>query len=129
MDERWAPCSRARWPACAARELLHPQSKGCALWPASHHLPTLPPVPSLRVPRPAGWGILRSAEFGGALRWDEGPQRAAMADILRVHDWNYVKRIQVGAGALGYVHWVICIGFRMAGILRVRDRSCVSRLS
>lgn len=48
--------------------------------------------------RSADWGILRSAEFQGGLRWDEGSKRAALGDVLRVHDWNYVRRIQVGAG-------------------------------
>ena len=42
----------------------------------------------------AGWGILRTDEFGG-LRWEEGSRRAALADVMRVHEWNYVKRIQV----------------------------------
>ena len=46
----------------------------------------------------AGWGILRTDEFGG-LRWEEGSRRAALADVMRVHEWNYVKRIQVGSAA------------------------------
>jgi hypothetical protein len=29
------------------------------------------------------------------LRWDEGSKRAAIGDVLRVHDWNYVRKIQV----------------------------------
>lgn len=47
--------------------------------------------------RSLGWGILRTDEFSG-LRWEEGSRRAALADVMRVHEWNYVKRIQVGGG-------------------------------
>ncbi|KAL4440406.1 hypothetical protein ABPG75_003407 [Micractinium tetrahymenae] len=46
------------------------------------------------------WGILRTAEFQGGLRWDEGSKRAAIGDVLRVHDWNYVRRIQTVCDAL-----------------------------
>jgi ankyrin repeat protein len=39
-------------------------------------------------------GILRSVEFApGLLRWDEDSKRAALGDILRVHDWPYVRRV------------------------------------
>ncbi|KAL3144011.1 hypothetical protein ABBQ32_003818 [Trebouxia sp. C0010 RCD-2024] len=38
-------------------------------------------------------GILRSAEFSN-LQWDERSQPGCMADILRVHDWSYVRSIQ-----------------------------------
>ncbi len=38
-------------------------------------------------------GVLRSPEFD-ALQWDENPPRAAMADVLRVHEYNYVSNIQ-----------------------------------
>ena len=57
----------------------------------------------------AGHGILRSREFN-RLAWDERTQRAAMGDILRVHEWAYVRmlrdrcaalpRTQAAAGAL-----------------------------
>eukprot|EP00887_Chlorella_sp_A99_P002366 scaffold10.g2366.t1 len=43
---------------------------------------------------PPQWGILRTAEFERALRWDESSKRAQLGDILRVHDWPYVRRIQ-----------------------------------
>ncbi|KAL4431738.1 hypothetical protein ABPG77_002954 [Micractinium sp. CCAP 211/92] len=46
------------------------------------------------------WGILRTAEFEGGLRWDEGSKRAALGDVLRVHDWNYVRRIQMVCDSL-----------------------------
>lgn len=42
---------------------------------------------------PAASGILRSAEFSN-LQWDERSQPGCMADILRVHDWSYVRSIQ-----------------------------------
>ena len=41
------------------------------------------------------WGILRTSDFEGGLRWEEGSQRAAMGDVLRVHDWAYVRKVQV----------------------------------
>ena len=42
----------------------------------------------------AGKGILHSGEFAG-LAWDTGNSHAPMADVLRIHDWPYVRRIQV----------------------------------
>lgn len=49
--------------------------------------------------------MLRAAEFEGLLLWDEGPKRAALADILRIHDWAYLRKLQVGGwvGAWGGV--------------------------
>jgi acetoin utilization deacetylase AcuC-like enzyme/ankyrin repeat protein len=41
-----------------------------------------------------GTGILRTCDFENALRWDERPRRAPMGDILRVHNWAYVRKIQ-----------------------------------
>ncbi len=58
------------------------------------------PHPHPFPPACADWGILRTAEFEGGLRWDEGSKRAALGDVLRVHDWNYVRRIQVRWGQL-----------------------------
>jgi len=37
-------------------------------------------------------GILRSAEFD-ACRWEGECRRAAMADILKVHEYNYIEKI------------------------------------
>jgi len=42
---------------------------------------------------PAGRGILRGREFE-RLRWEGGPLRAALADVLRVHEWAYVRALQ-----------------------------------
>lgn len=39
-------------------------------------------------------GILRSSEFAH-LQWDERDRLAPLSDILRVHEWNYVRKIQV----------------------------------
>ena len=41
----------------------------------------------------AATGILRSSEFS-TLEWDETSRRGCMADILRVHDWSYVRSLQ-----------------------------------
>ena len=42
----------------------------------------------------AARGSLRTADLAGRLRWDEGSKRAALGDVLRVHDWKYVRHIQ-----------------------------------
>ena len=41
----------------------------------------------------AASGILRSSEFS-SLKWHESSERGCMADILRVHDWSYVRSLQ-----------------------------------
>lgn len=48
---------------------------------------------------PAEQGILRSAEFTG-LQWEEHCAAAPLADVLRVHDWNYVKHLQAKCNAI-----------------------------
>lgn len=50
------------------------------------------PAPALTVSM-AGRGILRGREFG-RLRWEGGPLRAALVDVLRVHEWAYVRALQ-----------------------------------
>ena len=47
-----------------------------------------------------GVGVLRTCEFVDSLRWDERFHRAPMGDILRVHNWAYVRRIQAVCDAL-----------------------------
>ncbi|KAK9837158.1 hypothetical protein WJX81_006872 [Elliptochloris bilobata] len=44
-------------------------------------------------------GILRGREFA-RLRWEGGPLRAALADVLRVHEWAYVRALQQACGVL-----------------------------
>lgn len=39
-------------------------------------------------------GILRSSEFEG-LHWDEEDRFAPLGDILKVHEWTYIRQIQV----------------------------------
>lgn len=41
----------------------------------------------------ADLGILHGAEFQG-LQWDINSQRAALGDVLRVHEWSYVDLLQ-----------------------------------
>ncbi|CAM9682331.1 unnamed protein product, partial [Ectocarpus sp. 6 AP-2014] len=38
-------------------------------------------------------GVLRADEFSG-LEWDSNPSRAELADVLRVHDFNYVEKLE-----------------------------------
>ncbi|GMH41862.1 hypothetical protein BSKO_09772 [Bryopsis sp. KO-2023] len=50
-------------------------------------------VKRLQVLAKKGHGILRGNRFSHAV-WDEKPPLAEMADVLRVHDWNYVHRVK-----------------------------------
>lgn len=42
----------------------------------------------------AGFGLLRAVEFAG-LPWDEASPHVPLADVLRVHDWPYIRKLQV----------------------------------
>jgi len=42
-------------------------------------------------------GILRGAGFE-SLAWSTAPRRATAADVLRVHDWAYVRALQAACG-------------------------------
>lgn len=77
----------------APPECLHHHT---APWPIVRGGPDPPPenVNRLTVLTKPGVGILRTVDFSGALRWDERPRRAALGDIMRVHDWAYVRKIQ-----------------------------------
>ena len=39
-------------------------------------------------------GILRSADLAADIKWIPDSKSAAMADVLRVHEWSYVRKIQ-----------------------------------
>ncbi|KAG5177795.1 hypothetical protein JKP88DRAFT_350538 [Tribonema minus] len=54
-------------------------------------------------------GVLSAAEFAG-VEWDADPPRAALADVLRVHEYGYVSRAA------------------LADVLRVHEYGCISRL-
>lgn len=41
----------------------------------------------------AGNGALRAREFEGVV-WEKGSSPAAAADVLRVHDWSYLRHLQ-----------------------------------
>jgi hypothetical protein len=51
----------------------------------------------LQVLTAPGRGILHTQEFVSRLRWVTSVGPAPMADVLRVHDWNYIRRLQVGS--------------------------------
>ena len=51
------------------------------------------PAPAALSACMAGRGILRGREFE-RLRWEGGPLRAALVDVLRVHEWAYVRALQ-----------------------------------
>ncbi|CAM9751347.1 unnamed protein product, partial [Phaeothamnion confervicola] len=58
---------------------------------------TPPPPPEnvnrLKVIYDADRGVLSSGEFA-ALRWEDHPPRAQIADVLRVHEYVYVEKLQ-----------------------------------
>lgn len=43
-------------------------------------------------------GILLGQGFQG-LQWQRHAAPSPLSDVLRVHEWNYVRRLQVGEGA------------------------------
>lgn len=45
-------------------------------------------------------GILRSSEFA-ELAWETRPPHARISDILRVHEWSYVRELQSSCAVLG----------------------------
>jgi hypothetical protein len=50
----------------------------------------------LRVLTEVGIGSLRAAEFEGRIEWGGRVEPAALTDILRVHEWNYIRNLKVG---------------------------------
>lgn len=52
-------------------------------------------VERLRVLVEQGRGILRGGRMAQLLDWELNVAPAPIADILRVHDWNYVRKLQV----------------------------------
>lgn len=47
----------------------------------------------------AGCGILRSSEFASA-QWRFDVEALPLADLLRVHDWNYVRSVRQECSAI-----------------------------
>jgi hypothetical protein len=43
-----------------------------------------------------GRGSLRASEFEGRVEWVGSVAPAPMGDLLKVHDWNYLRSLQVG---------------------------------
>ncbi|KAL6778893.1 HDA10 [Auxenochlorella protothecoides x Auxenochlorella symbiontica] len=66
-----------------------------APWPRARASPEPPPenVGRLAALTHPTLGALRGAEAGPVL-WDEAGKRVALGDLLRVHDWSYVRGIQ-----------------------------------
>lgn len=58
-------------------------------------------VERLRVLVEPGRGILRSDRLERLLSWELNVAPAPISDILRVHDWNYVRKLQVRCGHPG----------------------------
>eukprot|EP00879_Flechtneria_rotunda_P013392 GHRR01013982.1.p1 GENE.GHRR01013982.1~~GHRR01013982.1.p1 ORF type:complete len:768 (+),score=320.97 GHRR01013982.1:988-3291(+) len=57
-------------------------------------------VERIRVLTAPGRGILHSRNFDGRLSWELSVDPAPIADILRVHDWNYVRGLQLACQAI-----------------------------
>jgi hypothetical protein len=51
-----------------------------------------------------GRGILRCGRLAQLLAWELNVAPAPISDILRVHDWNYIRKLQVRKELEGSVH-------------------------
>ena len=60
------------------------------------HSHTHLPIPSLSLSLTHSQenGALRSSDIGSDIAWVEEARAAALSDVLRVHEWPYVKNIQ-----------------------------------
>lgn len=92
----------------------------------------IPPPPEnverLRVLVEPGRGILRTDRLAQLLSWELNVAPAPMADILRVHDWNYVRKLQVNLvqGAVVHHVWVVQGKLeRRLLMLCARDATCM----
>eukprot|EP00878_Enallax_costatus_P016221 GHUV01017014.1.p1 GENE.GHUV01017014.1~~GHUV01017014.1.p1 ORF type:complete len:704 (+),score=270.00 GHUV01017014.1:1195-3306(+) len=45
-------------------------------------------------------GVLMTSDFASRLRWERSVPPAPIADVLRVHDWNYVRGLQIACQAI-----------------------------
>jgi acetoin utilization deacetylase AcuC-like enzyme len=45
-------------------------------------------------------GALRTAHLSSSTEWLEEAPRAAMSDVLRVHDYTYIKKVQAGCAEI-----------------------------
>ncbi|KFM25821.1 Type-2 histone deacetylase 2 [Auxenochlorella protothecoides] len=83
--------------ACLTLVLAPPEcwQHHTAPWPRARASPEPPPenVGRLTALTHPTLGALRGAEAGPVL-WDEAGKRVALGDLLRVHDWSYVRGIQ-----------------------------------
>jgi len=72
--------------------------------PISRNAPDPPPenVNRLHVLTNHHHGILRADDITTSLnvQWNESSQQAAISDILRVHDWSYVRKIQAACASI-----------------------------
>lgn len=67
------------YPEPATRGVIHPPPEN---------------VDRLDVLVAEGRGILHATEFASALQWEQHVSPAPLSDVLRVHDWTYVKSLQ-----------------------------------
>lgn len=83
----------------APPECLHHYT---APWPMSRDDDPPPPenVNRLRVLTDLEIGSLRTSLFDGKLVWDQKSRKAAMADILKVHDWAYVLKLKTASESI-----------------------------
>ena len=73
-----------------------------APWPIARDDDPPPPenVKRLTVLTDSEIGCLKSEVFNSSLIWDERPKKAAIGDILRVHDWSYVLKLQTACQSI-----------------------------
>eukprot|EP00890_Picochlorum_soloecismus_P001450 jgi/Picsp_1/2305/NSC_05769-R1_histone deacetylase len=72
-----------------------------APWPiARDDVPPPENVKRLSVLTDPEVGCLKSEVFKNRLVWDERPKKAAIGDVLRVHDWSYVLKLQTACQSI-----------------------------
>lgn len=83
----------------APPECLHHYT---APWPMTRDDDPPPPenVNRLHVLTNQEIGSLRTSIFNGKLIWDQKSRKAALADILKVHDWAYVLKLKTASESI-----------------------------
>jgi hypothetical protein len=105
QQQQRRPAAAAVSPALARAPTLIVAPPECLLHftcPAPLPRGMAPPpenVDRLRVLVDEGRGILRGSRLAALLEWELSVPPAPLADVLRVHDWNYVRELQVRPGA------------------------------
>jgi acetoin utilization deacetylase AcuC-like enzyme len=100
MDE-----NKGRSPGTASTVIVKNQwcSEHYTCPPSETENPSAPPenIKRLSVLIDDSNGILRSSDINSNLQWVEEAKSATMSDILRVHEWSYIRQIQAKCETIG----------------------------